>query len=87
VPAFCFHGLPAAGMPFREMNMDKRNMMKIVGGVKRSNGKTKWMPLDMAFLNKDGTSWSLELDTVPRDPATTIPMFPLDESEGDDTVE
>jgi hypothetical protein len=67
--------------------MDKKSMMKLVAGVKRSNGKVKWMPLGMAFLNKDGTSWSLRIDTIPRDPATTIQLFPLDEREDDDTTE
>lgn len=66
--------------------MDKKDMMKIVGGVKRNNGKTKWMPLGMAFLNKDGKSWSLKIDTIPRDPEASIQMFPLDPAD-DDTPE
>lgn len=66
--------------------MDKQDMMKIVGGVKRSNGKTKWMPLGMAFRNQDGKSWSLKIDTIPRDPAASIQLFPLDSAD-DDTSE
>ena len=67
--------------------MDKQDMMKIVAGVKRRNGKTKWLPLGLVFRNKDGKSWSVKLETIPRDPDASIQLFPFDETSDDDTPE
>lgn len=54
-----------------------RNMKQLVAAVERSEGKSFWTRIGVAFENRDG-SWNLRFDFLPTDPETTIQLRNFD---------